>query len=372
MLDPRMTKLAEVLVNYSCEIKPGEKILFEAIDIPHEFTAECVRVAAAAGAHPIAWLKSNQINRALMVGGSDGNWKLIADAERLTMENVQAYVGIRGNPNVSELSDVPGDKQRMYETHVWQRVHQQVRVKSTRWVVLRWPSPSMAQMANMSTEAFEDFYFQVCTMDYARMGRAMEPLKARMERTDKVRIKGPRDTDISFSIKGIKAVPCEGKRNIPDGECFTAPVRNSVNGVIHYNAPTLYRGSTHENIRLVFRDGKVVEATSSDTKKLNEVLDADEGARYIGEFAIGFHPYITKPMKDILFDEKICGSIHFTPGQCYEETENGNKSQIHWDMVLIQTPEYGGGELYFDGELVRKDGIFVVDDLKPLNPSNLK
>lgn len=372
MIDPRMTQLAEVLVNYSCAVKPGERILIEAIDIPHEFTIECVRVARAAGASPLVTLKSNRINRALMLNGDDESWRVVADAERLRMENVQCYIGVRGNANVAELSDVPSEKQKLYEGHVWKRVHQEVRVKKTRWVVLRWPHPSMAQLANMSTQAFEDFYFQVCTMDYARMGRAMQALKKRMEATDQVRLKGPGDTDLTFSIKGIAAIPCDGARNIPDGEVFTAPVRDSVEGVIHFNAPTLYRGATHENIRLVFRKGKIVEATSSDTRRLNEVLDADEGARYIGEFAIGFHPYITRPMKDILFDEKIAGSIHFTPGQCYEETENGNHSQIHWDMVMIQTPEYGGGEIYFDGHLIRKDGMFVADDLKPLNPENLK
>lgn len=372
MVDPRVTKLADVLVNYSCAVQPEERILIEAIDIPHEFTCECVRLALQAGGRPLVTLKSNQINRALMLAGSPESWNLTADAEELRMRGVQCYIGARGNPNVSELSDVPPDRQKLYESTVWKRVHLDVRVRRTRWVVLRWPSPSMAQLAGLSTEAFEDFYFQVCTMDYKKMARAMQPLKARMEATDRVRILGPGETDLSFSIRGIKAICCEGRRNIPDGEVFTAPVRDSVNGVIQYNTPTLYRGVTHENVRLVFREGRIVEAASSNTARLNEVLDADEGARYVGEFAIGFHPYITRPMKDILFDEKICGSIHFTPGECYEETNNGNRSQIHWDLVLIQTPEYGGGELYFDGQLVRKDGRFVTPELEGLNPENLK
>jgi aminopeptidase len=204
------------------------------------------------------------------------------------------------------------------------------------------------------------------------MGRAMKALKDRMERTDKVRLLGPGETDLTFSIKGIPAVPCDGKLNIPDGEVFTAPVRDSINGVIRFNAPTLYRGATHDNVRLTFSEGKVVEATSSATDKLNEVLDSDEGARYTGEFAIGVNPFINRPMKDILFDEKIAGSIHLTPGRCYDEADNGNNSEIHWDMVMIQTPAYGGGEMHFDGELVRKDGRFVTDDLKPLNPENLR
>jgi len=372
MIDARVTRLAQVLVNYSCAVKKGEKILIEAIDVPHEIATECVRLAREAGGDPLVTLKSNRINRALMMHGSQSQWDLIKDVEKLRMENVQCYVGIRGNPNVSELSDVPADKQKLYESTVWKQVHGDVRVKKTRWVVLRWPSPSMAQLAQMSTDAFENFYFDVCTMDYAKMGRAMQALKARMERTDKVRLKGPGETDLSFSIKGIPAICCDGKVNIPDGEVFTAPVKTSVNGLIQFNAPTLYRGTTHEGIRLTFKDGKVVDAQSSNTKALNEVLNTDAGARYVGEFAIGFNPYITRPMKDILFDEKIAGSIHFTPGRCYDEASNGNESEIHWDMVMMQAPEHGGGEIWFDNQLVRKDGKFVVPDLEPLNPENLK
>jgi len=372
MTDPRIDKLAAVLVNYACAAKAGEKVLIEAIDVPHAFTNSLVRAAAAAGARPLVLLKSNQVNRALMLAGSREQWDTIADVERRQMEQVQCYIGARGNANVSELSDVPADKQKIYEETVWKRVHHEVRIKKTRWVVLRWPSPSMAQMAEMSTEAFEDFFFNVCTLDYAKMSRAMQPLKALMERTDKVRLKGPRDTDLTFSIKGIPAVPCDGHVNIPDGEVFTAPVRDSVNGVIHFNCPTIYRGTTHNDIRLVFKNGKVVEATSTATDKLNEVLDSDEGARYVGEFAIGFNPYCTRPMKDILFDEKIAGSIHFTPGACYDEASNGNKSTIHWDMVMMQTPNAGGGEVQFDGKIIRKDGRFTLPELQGLNPENLK
>jgi aminopeptidase len=372
MIDPRITKLADTLINFSCGVKPGEKILFELIDIPHEFGIECARIAGEAGAHPLILLKSNQINRALMLAGAQEQFDLIADVEKLQMENVQCYVGARGSHNVSELSDVPAEKQKLYESTVWKRVHGDVRVRNTRWVVLRWPHPSMAQLAQMSTPAFEQFYFDVCTMNYAKMGEAMLALKARMERTDQVRLLGPSDTDLTFSIKGISAICCDGHLNIPDGEVFTAPVRDSVNGVIHYNTPNLNRGVTHEDIRFVCKDGQIVEATSTNTDKINEVLDSDAGARYFGEFAIGVNPYINHPMKDALFDEKIAGSIHLTPGRAYDEADNGNRSEVHWDITLIQTHEYGGGEIYFDGELVRKDGVFVVDDLKPLNPENLK
>ncbi len=372
MTDPRIDKLAKLLINYSCEVKPGETVLVEAIDVPHAFTKALVRETAAVGGRPLILLKSNEVQRAMLLAATQEQWQTIADVERKQMEAAQCYIGARGNPNVSELSDVPAEKQKIYEQTVWKQVHHDVRIKKTRWCVLRWPNPSMAQMAEMSTEAFEDFFFNVCTLDYGKMSRAMQPLKQLMEKTDRVRLKGPRDTDLSFSIKGIPAIPCDGKVNIPDGEVFTAPVRTSVNGVIHFNCPTIYRGITHNDIRLSFKDGKIVEATSTATEKLNEVLNADEGARYVGEFAIGFNPYCTKPMKDILFDEKIAGSIHFTPGACYDEASNGNKSDIHWDMVMRQTPDVGGGEIWFDDKLIRKDGRFVVKELEPLNPENLK
>jgi aminopeptidase len=245
------------------------------------------------------------------------------------------------------------------------------RVNKTRWVVLRWPTPSMAQAAGMSTEAFENFYFDVCTMDYNKMANAMMPLHRRMLKADRVHLKSP-GTDLSFSIKGIGAKTCEGKLNIPDGEVFSAPVKDSVNGTIQFNTPTIYAGTKFENVRLRFENGKVVEATSNNTKRLNEILDTDAGARYVGEFAIGFNPYIQNPMCDILFDEKIAGSLHFTPGQAYEIADNGNRSAVHWDMVLIQRKDWGGGEIWFDNELIRKDGKFLPKDLRPLNPENLK
>jgi len=371
MIDPRMTKLADVLVNYSTAVKSEEKILIEAIDIPHEMTCELIRVAREAGADPLVTLKSNTVNRMLIMQASETQMDLIAEAEALRMSHVDAYIGMRGNWNIAEDSDVPKGKRDLYEKIVRKRVHQEIRVPKTKWVVLRWPSPSMAQQAGKSTESFENFYFDVCTMDYARMSEAMQPLARRMKEADAVRIVGP-GTELSFSIKGIDAVPCDGKLNIPDGEVFTAPVRDSVNGTVQFNARTIYHGVIHDNVRLEFKDGRVVDASSTNTTALTDVLDMDEGARYVGEFAIGFNPYVTEPMLDILFDEKIAGSFHFTPGQAYDDADNGNRSSVHWDMVCMQDAGRGGGEIWFDGELIRKDGMFVTEDLIALNPDRLR
>ncbi|MGI5861102.1 MAG: aminopeptidase [Myxococcales bacterium] len=370
MLDPRMEKLAETLVNYSCSVAKGERVLIEATDIPDEMVAITVRKVREAGGIPFVTIKRTRVLRELYRGADEEGMALTGEYERFRMEKMQAYIGLRGAQNVNEHSDVPAEKMKMFQRLWMKPVHMEVRVPRTKWVVLRWPTAGMAQQAEMSTEGFEDFYFDVCTLDYAKMSEAMKPLVELMRKTDKVRLVGP-GTDLSFSIKGIPVIPCDGKMNIPDGEIFTAPVRESVNGTIRYNTETLYMGTKFSGIELTFRDGKIVEAKGNPQDRLNAVLDSDEGARYVGEFAIGVNPFVRKPMLDTLFDEKIAGSIHFTPGNSYDDAPNGNKSQVHWDIVLIQTKEMGGGEIWFDDVLVRKDGLFVLDELKGLNPESL-
>lgn len=371
MRDPRMLELAKNLIGYSCEIKPGENVLVEATGIPNDFVAALVDEIHAAGGNAFVQLNDPKVTRSLVRGASDAQIKLWAEVDAMRMSNMQAYIGVRGGENSFEMSDVSKEDMKRYSVGYGEPVHSKIRVPKTKWVVLRYPLPSMAQLAGTSTDAFEEFYFNVCNLDYAKMSAAMDALVELMDKTDRVRLTG-RGLDLSFSIKGIPAIKCDGKLNIPDGEVFTAPIRDSVNGVITYNTPSLYQGVSYENIRLVFKDGKIIEATGSDTDAINEIFNTDEGARYVGEFAIGVNPYINKPMKDTLFDEKIAGSFHFTPGACYDEAPNGNKSAVHWDLVYIQTPEYGGGEMYFDDVLVRKDGRFVVPELEALNPENLK
>lgn len=369
MTDPRYAKLARLLVGYSTELKKGQHILLDMIDVPDEFTVELIRAARAVGATPIAEVRHTRVTRELLRDTDPKHSKLIHDIELARMKRMQAYIAVRGAANMSENADVPSERMALYS-----RVTKPVlnwRVNHTNWVVLRWPTPSMAQAAGMSTEAFEDFYFDVCTMDYRKMARSAVPLQQRMARADRVHLKGP-GTDLRFSIMGIGAVPCVGTRNIPDGEVYSCPVKTSVNGVIQFNAPTIYAGTKFENIRLEFKNGQIVNATGSNTRRLNEILDTDAGARFVGEFSLGFNPHIRSPMCDILFDEKIAGSLHFTPGQAYKEADNGNHSAVHWDMVLIQRKDWGGGEIWFDDDLIRKDGVFVPKDLQPLNPDRLK
>ncbi len=373
MKDSRYKQLAQLLVSHSVRVAEGEKVLIDTSDTPALFTVELIRAVDRAGGIPLVSTSMGEVTRALLEVATAPQWQFLGEIEKARMEGVQGYIAVRGSHNISEMSDVPGDRMNLYEKHYAVPVHYETRVKKTKWVVLRWPTSSMAQAAGMSTEAFEDFYFQVCVgVDYEKMAKAMEPLHALMDKTDQVHITGA-GTDLTFSKKGIATIPCAGEANVPDGEIFTCPLKDSVNGVLQYNCETLYRGTVFNNIRLTFKDGKIVDAQAgSETAKLNEILDTDEGARYIGEWSLAFNPYILKPMKDILFDEKIAGSFHFTPGQAYEEADNGNRSQVHWDMVCIQRPEYGGGEIRFDDVLIRKDGLFIPPELTGLNPDALR
>ncbi|MBS1713669.1 MAG: aminopeptidase [Armatimonadetes bacterium] len=372
MLDPRVSRLAELLCDHSTRLTPEDRVLVHASDVPFEAVAEVVKVARSRGAQVVVRLENETVRRQAMLDMDEANAALIADVEAYEMDRMTAYIAIRGGHNVSNTVDVPSEN-----VALWQRVYAtpvvfERRVPNTKWVALRWPSPSMAQQAAMSTQAFEDFYFRVCTMDYKKMEAACRPLEDLMNATDRVHIKGP-GTDLRFSIKDIGSKPCVGLRNIPDGECFSCPVKESVEGTIQFNTVSLYQGTEFKDIRYAFKAGKIVEASAGAlTDKVNQILDTDEGARYIGEFAIGFNPYILHPMKDTLFDEKIAGSFHFTPGNAYPPPGgNGNKSAIHWDTVLIQRPDYGGGEIWFDDRLIRKDGVFVLPELEGLNPDRL-
>lgn len=370
MPDPRWETLADTLIRHSTRLKLGETLLIECMDLLDDTLPRLlVRRASRVGATALVDLKRIAIVREILLGATAERLDTWAEAESFRMDRVQAYIALRGSENISELSDIPPDRMNLYNKHFMTPVHFDRRIRSTRWCVLRLPGPSMAQQAGMSTEAFLDFYFEACNVDYPLLARALRPLAERMTTAREVRITGP-ETELSFSIEGIPVVPCAGEMNIPDGEVFTAPVRDSVEGHIRFNAPTIYQGAAYDGIRLLFRKGKIVEATceAGDQERLNRIFQADDGAAYIGEWSLGCNPKIQRPMRDILFDEKIAGSFHLTPGNAYDEADNGNRSKIHWDLVQIQTPEFGGGTIFFDGKPIRIDGRFVEEELGALDP----
>lgn len=371
MKDQRIIELAKNLINYSTELKKGEKVLIETIGFELPLTKELIREAYQVGAYPFVTVKNKEIVRLLFNEATIEHAQNIARYEIQRMKDMDAYIGIRSSPNSSEFSGLSSKQMKIYSSEYQKPLHSDIRVPCTKWVILRYPTDSMAQSANMCTEDFEDFYFDVCNLDYIKMSKAMDPLVSLINKTGKVRLVAEK-TDISFSVKGLPGIKCDGKLNVPDGEVFTAPVKDSINGHITYNTPSVYDGYRFENISFEVENGKIIKAISNNNSRINEILDTDEGSRYFGEFSLGLNPYIKEPILDTLFDEKINGSIHFTPGDAYKECDNGNESATHWDLVLIQRPEYGGGEIWFDDILIRKDGLFVIDELLPLNPENLK
>lgn len=360
-----------MLVQHSAAVRPGEHVLVEAVDIPRGMVLALVASIRRAGGHPHVWLRDLRIQRALLAGAQSDQLHAWALNDSHQMEQMDVFFAIRNAANAFEHADLSAADARRFHEMYSTPVHRQRRLPKTRWCSLTWPSPSMAQLAQRSTESYEDFFFAACTLDYARMSRAAVPLHAAMMGADKVRIKGPGATDLSFSIRGVGAFSCTGSHNLPDGECFTSPVRVSASGVIHFNTPVLYQGSSMSNVRLTFEEGRVVEASCDQGESgLNAILDTDAGARFIGEFAIGFNPFVVAPTNNLMFDEKITGSLHLTLGEAYSQADNGNRSRVQWALVLIQRPEYGGGEIWLDDTLVRKDGLFVPEALLALNPDN--
>lgn len=367
----KVSKLATNLLNHSVKLKKGEKILIEMLGIDcTDLAVELIKQAKEIGAIPLFNIIDYKVLKEMLLNCSVDQMEAYRKYDLIRMQDVDCYIGIR-SANPKDLDGISKESMEIYNKIYQTPVHLEERVKNTRWCILRYPNESMAQMARMSLEEFTEFFYNVCTIDYSKMEKAMEPLKQLLSNTDKVHIIGP-GTDLTFSVKGIPAEKYYGTFNIPDGEVATCPTKYSSNGHITYNTETTYNGITFKNIYFELKDGKIIKAEAEDkTKELNEILDTDEGARYIGEFSFGLNPYVERPIGDTLFDEKVKGSFHFTPGTALEESDNGNRSSIHWDIVNIQTPEYGGGEIYFDDVLVRKDGRFVLPELEGLNPENL-
>lgn len=370
MKEEKLRVLSKNICEYSIEVQQGDNVLIELTDMDHVLANFLIEDIVRLGGNPIVKTNQSKVWNSLYKNANDELWNLLLDEGLSIMRQIQGYISIQNVENAFGFTDIP--QERILNARRILRPITDHRVNNTKWVVLRYPNASMAQSASMATQVFEDFYFDVCTMDYSKMEKAAQPLVELMQKTDRVLIQSGNGTCLDFSIKDIPAVACCGKRNIPDGEVFTAPIKDSINGTIYFNTPTVYNNENFSDIILNFRNGKIVDAFGSNASALNTILDSDDGARYIGEFALGFNPYITRPMCNILFDEKIAGSFHLTPGNCYDEADNKNKSSIHWDMVLIQTPEYGGGSIFFDDVLIRKDGLFVLPELEGLNPNNLK
>ena len=366
-MEEKLKKLANIIVNHSIKVEENERVLitYKTMDV-NPLVKELIKeINKKKGIVFVNVLNEPEISDLLNENNSEARINEIAKHQEFEANNFDSFINIKyqindyENKNENkELKRLLGEKTRKFSD---------IKTNKRKWVLLNYPSNLDAYKAKMEIDEFYDYALDVMTVDYDKMAKDVEPLKKLMEKTDKVRVTG-KDTDLTFSIKDIPVIPCTGECNIPDGEIFTAPVKDSVNGYITYNTPSPYDGNIFHHVRLELENGKIIKATcDEDNDTLNEIFDRDEGARYIGEFSLGLNPKIKDPVGDILYDEKIIGSIHFTPGRAYDEAPNGNTSMIHWDMVLIQRSEYGGGDIYFDDVLIRKDGKFVLDELKHLN-----
>ena len=364
-------KLAKNLLNHSIKLQKNEKILIELIGIDgKDLAIELIKQTKQLGAIPLFNIIDCKVLKEILINCNEEQIKEYAKYDLIKMQNSNAYIGISSS-SPKEFEGVPRESMEIYNKYYQNPVHLNERVKNTKWCILRYPNEELAKKAKMNLNEFTEFFYKICTINYAKMEKAMEPLKQLLSRTKEVHILG-KNTDLTFSVEGIPAEKYFGTFNIPDGEVASCPTKYSANGHIQYNTKTTYNGITFENIYFELKDGKIIKAEAGEkTKELNEILDTDEGARYIGEFALGLNPYIHDTIGDTLFDEKVTESFHFTPGTALEESDNGNRSAIHWDIVCIQSSEYGGGEIYFDNVLIRKDGKFVLEELKGLNSENL-
>lgn len=371
--DERLELLAQKVLESSVKLKCGEKAYLDFTGVETlPFLNACIRVIAQMGGVPYPVFKTDEMWSDFLGNASVPAIQKYSESYARLMAEMDVCIRVVGSDNPYDMSALPEQGRLAYQKIFMDKVHMKIRIPNTRWCILRYPNPARAALAGMSTTAYEDFFFQSCLLDYRQMDAAMEPLVELMNRTDKVRIIAP-GTDLSFSIRGIPASKCAGNRNLPDGEVFTAPVLNSVEGKVAFNTQTKMNGVIFKNITLEFEKGKVIRASSlMNNRELQAILDLDEGARYTGEFAFGINPYILRETGENLFDEKINGSFHMALGNSIPSSDNGNRSSIHWDLVQIQTESCGGGEIYFDGQLIRKNGKFVPDSLQGLNLSSLK
>lgn len=355
-------RLARTVIRHSLQVTPGQRVLIDVVGQADELVEALLEEANQAGAE--AYLQQVPISqlKQLIVNGSKEQMSRWAETCSASMRGMDAYIGIRSEENVYELQDLPNPQFEHYVKH-YAQPKQMAMAQLPRWVLLRNPTSALAQQARMSDTAFWDIYDRACNLDYRAWASCVQPLAELLEQTEQVRIVGPGETDLHFSIKGMPAVVCDGRYNLPDGEIFTAPLVESVEGSITFNVPTAYMGHTYDEVYMEFRRGRVVRVSGPQQEQLERLLRQDNGAACVGEFGIGLNPHLTRPMNNLLFDEKMQGSVHLALGQAYPMADNGNQSSLHLDFVLCQTEAFGGGELYFDGKLVRRNGRLIVPEL---------
>ncbi len=364
-MDPRVRKWARLLVDYSIGVKKGDVVLIRGSVEAQPLVKACFEEVLKRGAHPIVRLSFEGQSYTYYKLASEEQLTFISEIDRVTARTINGLISIIAESNTKELTNVDHKKvalARKAYREIRDILDERELKGEFRWVLTAYPSSGLAQDAEMSTEEFEEFVYEACGLNAEDPVEYWKNVAERQERiveflngVKQLRFVGT-DTDITLSVEGRKWINCKGDRNMPDGEVFTSPVEDSVNGYIYFDFPAVYSGVEVVGVRLVFEEGKIVKATADKGEDfLNKMLDTDEGARYLGEVAFGLNEGIKRFTKDILFDEKIGGTIHMAAGASYPETGGKNKSGLHWDFIKNMKE----GEVYADGKLIYKNGQFL-------------
>ncbi len=356
MSDPRVSKLASILVHHSIEVKKGDVVLISSsTELAKPLVLEVYREVVKSGGHPLTSIGFEETSNIFYKYASKDQLLNFPKIKMYEAKNIDCVVNIRAAANKKALSNI--DPKALSErSKVLRPIGEEI-VNNKRWILCNFPTNGLAQEADMSLDEYEDFVYSATNIDWNKVKKEELKLKKALDKAGEVRIVGE-DTDLTVSIKGRKAIPCYGERNMPDGEVFLSPVEDSADGHIYYEMPAIYQGREVTGIRLKFRDGKVVDAGADKNEKfLITMLDTDKGARYLGELGIGVNYGIQKFTKDILFDEKIGGTVHLAVGRSYEDAGGKNISAIHWDMIKDLRKK---GAIYLDGKAIQKNGRFLI------------
>ena len=366
MRDQRLLKYAQTLVNYSLYVKPGEWVVIRGSDLAMPLIKECYREVLKAGAHPTVILTPEGISEILLKEGSDDQLQFNAPMMMTVYSQADKILNILGDHNLKSLAAVPSERialQRRSGAPVTKIYNDRVARGEMDWTLCLYPTASGAQEANMSLSDYEEFVFEACLLNadnptaaWQKIHDQQESMVTYLNQKTSFHVIA-KDTDLTLSTENRVWINSDGHHNFPSGEVFTAPVKESVNGTIRFTFPGIYSGQEIEDICLTFKDGRVVQASAKRGEALlHALLDTDAGSRYVGEFAIGTNYGITQFTRNMLFDEKIGGTIHLALGKSYPECGPLNDSMLHWDMLCDMKE---GGEIYADGELFYQNGLFI-------------
>ena len=368
MADQRIEKLAKTVVEYSCAMRNGDRVVINGSTIAEPLLKEIYARVLKAGGNPLMMLSLPGTEEIFYHYASDDQIKYVPKPTELIYETYDVRISILAETNTKSLSNIDPSKlvmQRRSRSELMKTFMRRSAAKELRWTVAPFPTNASAQDAEMSLTEYEDFVYGACLPDMSDPVGYWQRFSARQQKIcdwlkgkKSVHLKGP-DTDLRLSITGRVFENCDGHFNMPDGEVFTGPVEDSVEGRVHFSYPTIYSSREVTGVRLWFEKGKVVKASADKNEDfLLQTLDTDAGSRYVGEFAIGTNEGITRFTREILFDEKIGGSFHMALGSGYPETGSKNESAIHWDMICDLRK---GGEIRVDDELFYKNGKFLIN-----------